>query len=93
MSSKQQKSGETRLICDWVRKDLFKYCKFVTSHNSMDYGEPLCQFCLDEHNIVTDQRQWWNLHKKNIVKTLNEKQGCVVKSIKIIFKSKYRSCG
>ena len=90
LSSKQCISGESRLICDWVRKGLFKYCKFITSHDSMDYGQELCLFALEENNITSDQRQWWSLHKKTIINLLNEKRGCVVESIKNIFKSKYK---
>ena len=56
----------------------------------MDYGEELSLFCFEENNVMSNKRNWWNKHKKDIAHTLNEKRGCVVESIKIIYKSKYR---
>jgi len=87
-SSRQQKTGESMLLADWVRKGLFKYCKFVTSNDELDYGEPLSLFVLDENNINNEKQKWWNSKKKFVVQTLNEKRGCVAEAIKIIFKSK-----
>ena len=86
-SSRQQKLNESIVILDWVWKGLFKYCKFVTSSESMEYSEWLSLFALEENNITNEKKQW-NVHKKGIVHTLNEKRGCVVESINIIFKSK-----
>ena len=86
-SSRKKKTGESVLLCDWVRKSLFKYCKFITSADVLEYGQPVCLFTLEENNVVVDKEKWWNLHKKCIVKTLNEKQGCVVESLKASFKS------
>ena len=91
-SSKKKKTGESLLLCDWVRKSLFKYCKFVTSNNSMDYRQPLCLFTLEENNVSEGKQKWWNTHKRDIVKMLNEKRGCMVESLKAIFKSKYIFC-
>ena len=78
-SSKKKKTGESLLLCNWVRKSLFKYCKFVTSDDSMEYGQPLC-YTLEENNVTVGKQNWWNLHKKDIVKTLNKKRGCMVES-------------
>jgi len=89
-SSLKPKSGEIIIICDWVRKHLFKYCKFITSATTMDYGEELSVFCVEENNVMSNKRNWWNKHKKDIARTLNKKRGCVVESIKLIYKSKYR---
>lgn len=88
LSSVKQKSGESIIICDWVRKCLFKYCKFITSSTSMEYGEALSVFCIEENNVTSNKKNWWNKHKKDIACTLNEKWGCVVELIKIIYKSK-----
>ena len=46
----------------------------------LEYGQLVCLFTLEENNLIEDKEKWWNLHKKDIVKTLNEKQGCVVES-------------
>lgn len=88
-SSKRKKNGETLLLCDWVRKSLFKYCKFITSDDSLEYDQPICLFTLEENNVTEGKQKWWNLHKKIIVKTLNEKRGCVVESLKASFKSEW----
>ena len=87
-SSQQHKTGESLIISVWVRKVLFKYCKFVTQEESLDYGQALCEFSLEENNVTLEKQKWWNKHKKGIVKTLNEKRGCVVEGLKNIFKSK-----
>lgn len=91
-SSKKKKTGECLLLCDWVRKNLFRYCKFVTSDDSMEYGQPLCLYTLEENNVTEGKQNWWNWHKRDIVKTLNEKRGCIVESLKAIFKSKFIFC-
>src|SRR5687768_4186586 len=87
-SSCHQKSGDGLVVSDWVQKVLFKYCKFVTSADDMDYGQPLSLFAIEENNIEMEQQKWWNKHKRTITQTLKEKRGCVVESIKSIFKSK-----
>lgn len=87
-SSRSTKSGEEVMISDWVRKGLFKYSKFVTSKEDLEYGQALSLFALEENNIVNDQQKWWYSHKKCIVQTLKEKRGCVIDSIRLVFKSK-----
>lgn len=82
------KSPESIIIADWVRKGLFKFCKFVTSSESLEYRQPFCLFAISENNIISNEQIWWRTHKKDIVKTLNEKRGCVVENIKNLFKSK-----
>ena len=67
-SSRVQKSGEFILIADWVRKCLFKYCKFVTNRDSVEYGQPLSLFCLEENNIMTDKQIWWKANKRVLYK-------------------------
>ena len=57
-SSKKKKTGECLLLCDWVRKSLFKYCKFVTSNDSMEYGQPICLFTLEENNVTEGKQNW-----------------------------------
>src|SRR5687767_9689859 len=74
-SSCKQKSGEDMMISDWVRSGLFKYYKFITSSDSMEYGQLLSLFCLEENNITNDKQQWWLKHKRDIVQTLNETRG------------------
>ena len=88
-SSRVQKTGESMIIADWVRKVLFKFCKFVTCPEDMEYGQPLSLFVFEENNIMNLKQNWWFNHKKGIVKTLNEKRNCVIDSIKNIFKSKW----
>ena len=88
-SSRVQKTGESIIIADWVQKGLFKFCKFVTSQEDMEYGQPLSLFAFEENNIVNQKQKWWYDHKKGIVKTLKEKRNCVVDSLKNIFKSKW----
>src|SRR5687768_8251881 len=87
-SSRGKKSGESLLISDWVRRGLFRYCKFVTCSDELEYGEPLSLFALEENNILENKQKWWNMNKKLIVQTLKEKRGCVSESIKLVFKSK-----
>lgn len=89
MWSRKKKTGESLLIADWVRESLFKFCKFVTSDDMMDYGEPLCLYALEGNNIKEDKEKWWKLHKKDIGKTLSEKRNSVIDSIKLEFKSKF----
>ena len=59
------------------------------SEDKLEYGQPVCLFTLEENNVIEGKEKWWNLHKKDIVRTLNEKQGCVVESLKACFKSEY----
>ena len=93
-SSSIHKSNDFILIAEMVRKSLFKFCKFVTNSDSVEYGQPFSLFCLEEMKIVIDQHNWWKAHRKCIVKTLNEKRGCVVESLKTVFKSEYYTiCG
>ena len=80
-SSRQQKTGKCLIIADWVQKGLFKYCKFITSSDNMEYGQPLSEFTLEENNIVIERQKWWNGHKRTIVQTLKEKRGCVVETV------------
>lgn len=57
---KTPKSGESSLIADWVRKSLFRFCKFVTSEEMMEYGQPICLFALEENNVIEeDKKMWW----------------------------------
>ena len=86
-SSSIHKSSEFILIAEMVRKCLFKFCKFVTNSDSVEYGQPFSLFCLEELKIVIDQQNWWKAHRKGIVQTLNKKRGCVVESLKTVFKS------
>lgn len=88
-SSRQPNYLKNVILSNWVRKGLFRYCKFVTTQESLEYDQPLCLFTLEENNITCDKKKWWFDHKKEIVRTLNEKRGCVVESLKTIFKSKY----
>jgi len=87
-SSRPTRTGEELVISDWVRKGLFKYSKFVTTKEDMDYGQPLSLFALEENNITVDQQKWWYNHKRCIVQTLKDKRGCVIESIRLVFKSK-----
>lgn len=89
-SSHQQKSGDCLVVSDWVQKGLFKYCKFVTRSDDMEYGQPLSLFAIEENSIMTDKQKWWNEHKRTITQILKEKQGCVVESIQSMFKSKQK---
>ena len=51
-SSKKKKTEKCLLIFDWVKKSLFKYCKFVTSDDSLEYSQPICLFTLKENNVM-----------------------------------------
>ena len=46
----QCKTGESMIITEWVQKTLFKYCKFITGQEELEYGQPLSEFALEENN-------------------------------------------
>jgi hypothetical protein len=87
----QTQKSEDIVVRDYVYSSLWKYVKFITNENELDFDQLLAKTVMREVNVAkndTIRKEFWARNRCKVLKWINQKRNNTIGAVKKEFISK-----